>query len=106
MEYMELDSYNVRRAVTKKAPARPALRLSAHIRVATIFEPCERAQIILSPAALLRFEPKKSPYANGHDSDVERMVNRKNHEIVGENQGDVNQRANAEDQQMNHDTDF
>ena len=82
------------------------VNLAGLIRVASVFEPRERSQIILFPPAIARFEPEKSSYADSHNGDINGMVNGKKHEVIGENQRYVNQRANSKDQQMHHNTDF
>ena len=63
-------------------------------------------KVILLPAKISRFQPEKSTDANGHDADIKCVVDRKNHEVSAKNQRNMDQCADAENQEMHKNADF
>jgi hypothetical protein len=91
--------------LTFKNKARaPACRSSAQ-GFAFTFEPTESTKVILLPAAILRLHPEKSAHVNGHDADINCVVDRKEHEIISKDQRDMDQGADGEYQEMHQNLD-
>jgi hypothetical protein len=68
--------------------------------------PGQAAKIVLLPATKLRFLPKKSPSADDDHADIEGVVDREDHEVVGQDQRNMDERADAENQEMDQDADI
>jgi hypothetical protein len=63
-------------------------------------QPDQRTKVILLPAAVSRFEPKKAPGVDAYDADIQSVVNRKDDEVIHQDQRDMNERSDAEKQKM------
>jgi hypothetical protein len=85
--------------ITSGAAIALDMALSA-LRLAFAFEPGERTKVILFPATISRFQPEKSAHVNGHDADINCVVNSKKDEIVSKNQRNMDQGADSEHQEM------
>ena len=70
------------------------------LRMTFAFEPSESTKVILLPAAILCLHPEKSAHVNGHDADINCVVDRKEHEIISKDQRDMDQGADGENQEM------
>jgi hypothetical protein len=71
-----------------------------------VSKPGQGSKIIVLPAAISGFQPKKPTNADRHNADIKNVVDGKNDEVIGKDQRNMNQRANAEDHEMHHHTDF
>jgi Transmembrane secretion effector len=69
-------------------------------------QPGQGTKVILLPATISRFQPEKSSNADGHHADVKCVVDRKNHEVIGKNQRNMDKCADAENQEMHYNADF
>src|SRR4029077_6232464 len=68
-------------------------------------QPGQRAKVVLFPTTISRFQPEKSSNADNHDADIQCMVDRKSHEVISKDQGNVDQCADAENQEMDQNAD-
>jgi len=63
-------------------------------------QPDQGTKVILLPAAISRFEPKKAPGVDAYDADIQPVVNRKDNEVIRQDQRDMNERSDAKKQKM------
>jgi hypothetical protein len=70
-----------------------------------VCQPGQRTKVILLPATISRFRPEKPTHADDDHADINRVINREDHEIVDQNQWDMNECADAKSQQMDQDAD-
>lgn len=71
-----------------------------------MYQPGQGTKVILLPATIPRFQPKKSSNEDGHDADIKCVVDRKNHEVIGENQRNMDKCADTENKEMHQNPDF
>ena len=55
--------------------------------------------------AIARFRPEKSPNADDYDADIECVVQREDHEVIDQNQRNMNQSTHPKNQQVHQDAD-
>jgi hypothetical protein len=89
------------------SPVPDLLPFLASVRKTTFpWHPGQATKIVLLPATKSRFLPKKTSSTDDHHADIEGVVDREDHEVVGQDQRNMNEGADAENQEMHHDADI
>ena len=68
-----------------------------------VCQPGQRTEVILLPATISRFRPEKPTHADDDYADISRVIDREDDEIIDQNQWDMNECADAKNQQMDQD---
>jgi hypothetical protein len=97
IEYEDEDEYSISVISFRGEHMRGKAAGLSLARMPFACQPDQGTKVILFPAAVSRFEPKKAPGVDAYDTNIQSVVNRKDNEVIHQDQRDMNERSDAEE---------